>query len=224
MIPFQSACFDAISELAAGILDERDNVIGRGTRHRVLKVEKAAGGDALAPGKSHEIINVVIAQHQCFRYLPRDRQNLAPEPQELFTQIGRAGLACDLGQVPVHQQDRFVQEPGIVIRRQPAGHHGFFGKAVQLHQNINRQVVERRLVATGAKHPGKGVVAEILDHQEALINIGGNHVGRAEAEITEMPTNPKPGANILNVRRRVHEHPRPGPAGEAGITAERRIP
>src|SRR5690348_18338761 len=42
-------------DLAPRILEQRDEIVGDGAKHRVLKIEQAACREPVAPGDAHEI-------------------------------------------------------------------------------------------------------------------------------------------------------------------------
>ncbi len=64
--------------VAPRVLQQRDQIVGRRADHRVLEIEQAAGLDAVAALEQHEIVDVIVAQHQGRRQRQGVRQHRAP--------------------------------------------------------------------------------------------------------------------------------------------------
>jgi len=85
--------------------------------------------------------------------------------------------------------------------------------SVQRDQRVGRGQIQIRLVRAVAQRVGEAAVAEILQKQEAPLQIPLENLGCGQAQLAEPRGDPGEGADVLARRRRVHQHH--GPAGRA---------
>ena len=148
---------------------------------------------------------MIVAQHQGFGHLAGKRQQLPPEPEIAPLRRLAKALPRNRRDVPLDQQPGFLEQPCVIVVRQIGRHGGGRGLAVKRDQHVDGESIKRRFVGVVLKQPGVGVVAEILDHQEARRDLGGEDPGRAETKGAQMVGDGDIGPDVLQGRRRVHQ-------------------
>ena len=94
---------------------------------------------------------------------------------------------------------------------------------MQRDQRVDRQRVERARRRAAREQAGIGVVAQVLEQQEAGRGVLGQHSGRRKSERVQVARDAHEGAHVFLRRRRVHEHDASLRSLEAIIFAERGI-
>ena len=160
-VAFQAGRMDGRWHIAAGVLDQRHEIVGGMAALRVLEVEQAAGLYAGARRQPQEIVLVVVAQQQ--RVGPGRQRGEALFPgsdvvRGFFRRRRRAGRGR---QIPFRQQHRRLDQRVAGIGAEPR-QHGALSGPVEMHQHVGGAGVELALVAAGRQHAGIGVVAEIF--------------------------------------------------------------
>ena len=211
-------------DIAPGVLQERHQVVGARADHRVLEVEQAAGRGAGPPVQDHEVVHVIVAQHQGIGHRPGDREDRAPGRHVAPPRRVGGWAAGQRRHVPVGQQHRLVDEPRVVVGRQAGGlRHLRRRLAVQLDQQVGGQAVEPGLVRAFGERPGEGAVAQVFQQHEARPTVHGQRAGSAETELEQEPFDPVVGAHVLVRRRGVHQHGPGAVAAEPLVAAERGV-
>ena len=91
-------------------------------------------------------------------------------------------------------------------------------------EHVDRGVEQRQRVGIrgAVQQSGEQVIAEVFLQHQTGIRIGGDDVRRRQAEAGQMRGDAEKRAHILG-RRRIHQHRRARPAGQAEIAAEARV-
>ena len=101
---------------------------------------------------------------------------------------------------------------------------------MQVDEEIDGKGIERPLVGPPGQHVGIGLVAEVLDHQQAVPGVLGEDLGRAVSQLEEVTGEGGEGAHVLGRRWRVHEDGalrsvlEPFIAAEGGVAGQRQAP
>ena len=135
---------------------------------------------------------------------------------------GRRRFAGRFRQVPFRQQHRGIDQRVARIGAE-AGQQAALAGAIDLDQHVGRPGIELALVAARRQNAGIGVVAEILQQQEALLGILGEDLRRAEAERDQVPADPHEGPHIFLRWWGIHDDRRTARPAQAEILAERGI-
>ncbi len=153
----------------------------------VLEIEQADAGDAGAAGQPDQVLGVIVAVGE--DALGTGRPRLAPRPHRRPQPFPfgdgvrpERPLAGEF-RPPLQEQVRAGLQRQVVIGQQrPAGPGPLqaLGRrgCVQGDQGVDGGGVERRFVSAGLDQPGVEVVAEILQHRQALGGVGGDDLGR----------------------------------------------
>ena len=158
-----------------------------------------------------------IAQHQCFGPGQRGRQHLSHRLGEPFPV---RGLPSGGRQVPVEEEFRPGNEPVRAEGRKPVRRARL---ALQGGQCVGRQQVKFFLARALVQQPGEGIVAEILQQQQAPRLVRPVDLRRGKTEVPEPRGYRREGPHVLLGRRRVHQHNRLPAAPEPDIAAERGV-
>ena len=67
----------SVGDVDAGVLQQRDEVVGRRAEHGILEIDDADARDAVALRQPHQVRRVVVAQHPAARAGPASRSNTA---------------------------------------------------------------------------------------------------------------------------------------------------
>lgn len=213
-------CDQRRRNVAPRIFQQRHEIVGHRPCHRVLEVEQAAGRDPRSR-QPHQVVDMEVPQHQGFGHPPRHREVGPPQRRVFLAHARRWRRPGDFRKVPIDQQRRFGQKPLVVVGR-TAGRHRI-GAAMQVDQQVDRQPVEAALVPSRRQEAGIGVVAQILEEQQAPVLVRREHARRAVAEAGEMAGNGKERPHVLLGRRRVHQDGAPVAVAQALIVPERGI-
>ncbi len=81
---------------------------------------------------------------------------------------------------------------------------------MQRGERLRRLQVAGQCVGTAVEQRGMGVVAEILDQQQAGGFVGGDDLGRGQADAGDVARDGHEGPDILR-RRRIHQQRRAWP-------------
>ena len=214
---------EGAGNVAPGVLEQRHQIVGGRARDRVLKIQQATGGDALASPQPHQVVHVEIPQHQGPRLSAGRRQNLAPGLDIGGTDGLRGCVAESGGHVPVGEQQRLLQQPRVVIGRQRRRHGPRRRQPVEVDEDVDGEGIERLLGGAVVQEPGEGVVAQVLEQQKTGLDILGEDVRGAEAEATQVAGDSQERADVLVGGRRVHQHRAPGAVFEPAVAAERGV-
>ena len=208
--------------VTAGILDQRDEIVGGVALLRILEIEQAAGHDARSSRQPHEIVLVVVAQQQ--RVGRRRQVGEAGAPGGA---IGRRLLvrrrpAAGGGQIPVGQQHRRIDQRLAGIGAE-AGQQRALAGMMQDDQHVGGARIELAFVAARVEHAGEGVVAEILQQQEAVGLVLGMDRRRAEAEPDQVTADAHERPHVFLRRRCIHDDGRAARPAQPEILAERGV-
>ena len=173
-------------------------------------------------GQQHQVVDVVIAQHQGVFGECCLRQEGAPQIQ-IFLAPGRGQRDPESGRgIPIDQKRRLGEKPRRIVGgqlRDPANSDS----ALQLDQGVDRQCIQRRLVGSAVEKPRVSVVTKILDQQKTAGAVFREYLGGTEPEPAQQLRDGNIRNDILLRRRRIHQHGTSAIAAEAIIAPERRI-
>ena len=164
-----------------GILDQRNEIVAGRPRHRVLKVDQAAGGEPLPSVEAHQVVDVEIAQHQRLRHRAGLGESLPPARPVGGSPVG-VNAEADRGQIPVDEMIGLRHQQIVGIGRQAGRDGRRGGKAVERDQRVDGELVERRLVLAAGEQLREGVVAQILHQKQPGGPLLRLDARRAEAE------------------------------------------
>lgn len=83
---------------------------------------------------------------------------------------------------------------------------------MQIGKDIDGERIKRSFVATGGEKPGKRVVAQIFEEQDAGFLVRGQNGRGAQAQFGQMPRHPYERTDVFLGRRGIHED-RPSTVG-----------
>ena len=195
---------------------------------RVLEVEQPAARYAVSPAEQHQVVDVIIAQHQGSGPGADGGKNLQPGVTVLAADVVAGGAAKHRRPCPVDEQRRLFQEHVVVVILQPRRHDALGVDPVQLDQYVDGKLVKTGLdraavPAPGVEDPGIGLIAQILEQQQAVLAVLGQDVRGAEAEGLQVPGDGDEGIDVLFRSRHVHQHRPPVAQGQPKVASERRI-
>ena len=101
--------FQRLGNIDAGILQQRDDIVGGRSEQRVLEVEQADAGHSLPLRQPEQIRRMIVAQHPGPGRLDHALKRRAPQRQKFGFGGGR-DRAASMRQVPIDQQFRFDQK------------------------------------------------------------------------------------------------------------------
>ncbi len=221
-VAFHAGGVDCGRHVAARILDQRDEVIGGMAALGVLEIEQAAGAHARPRRQPQQIVLVVVAQQQRAGAGRQRGEAGVPRGAILLGLLRRRRTAARLGQIPFGDQHRGIdQRLALVVaetRQQP-----MVGRSMDGDQNVGGARVKRSLVAAGREHAREGVVAQVLQQQEAVGGIFGKDFRRAEPHCQEMAADAYERPNVLLRRRRIHHDGGAARTGQPIVFPERGI-
>ena len=143
----------------------------------VLEVEQAAGLHAGAGRQPQQVVLVIVAQQQRVGHRRQVGEAGAPGGAVGHRLLVRCRPAGRRRQVPFRQQHRGIDQRlagiGAEARQQRVR-----GGAVQHDQHVGGAGVELGLVAARRQHAREGVVAQVLQQQEAVVLVD-RHGSRA---------------------------------------------
>src|SRR5271166_1336383 len=165
--------------IAPGVFEERYEIVTRRPAYGVLKIEEPATLHPRAIRQQHQVVDMVVAEHQGVVGQRRLRQKRPPQIEILLAPSLGERLSEGRRSIPIDQQRRLGEEPlGVVggqVRR-PAR----LDRALQRDQRVYRQGIEVRLVGAAVEKAGISVVAEILDQQKTARTVFREHIGGTE--------------------------------------------
>ena len=173
-------------DIATPVVQQHGEVPGRMGQHRVLEIQQAHPGHALAVRQPDQVFRVIVpvAEDAGRRLGPgADRR---PQGLPLSLGVGREGrdpgklrppfqehvAARAQGQVVIGQEG-----PGGALRLQHRRRRGL----MQPRQHLDGGLIEGSLVGPSLDQPGIEVVAQVLQHRQALARLMGDDFGRREA-------------------------------------------
>src|SRR6266850_353693 len=180
------------------VAQERDQIVGDRTVHRVLKIENSGAGLA-----HHEVAGMVVAVHEHLRLpevAPEDRRKHVLQGLELC----RIQLALQLARdVPVREKAQFpLEQFPVVVGQQPRT-----ARALNLEQRVERVFVELCGVAL-VERIQVGRVAQIRKQKKTLFKILRVDRRHVHARGGEQARNMNERSAVLLVGRRVHRDER----------------
>jgi hypothetical protein len=180
---------------------------------RVLEIKEA---EVAAAGNDHQIVRMIVAQHQ-HRIILNDLKQIAPSLSPGAEISFRVDLQPKRRGVPFGKQGHLARHCDIVIgwqirRRRLRGDTG---------EDVNCDLIDVPLaVGFTLQQRADPVVTEILEQQQALLPIDCQRSRRREAAVEKMPGDGEKRPDILMLGRRVHQHRRPVPAMDTKIAAK----
>ena len=209
------------TDVPARVLQQRHQVIGRRPGDRVLEIEQAAGGDTLARRQPHQVVHVVVPEHQG-PGLGVDHGKGGQPRLDIAAAHRLRGRAVEHGgHVPVGEPACLLQQRGVVIGRKALRNR--LGRAVQMDEHVHGEGVKGGLVPAAGQHARVGVVAQVLQQQQAGVGVLGQDFRRAQPQVPEVPGHADERAHVFVRRRRVHEHRPPGAVDQTLVAAERGV-
>jgi hypothetical protein len=175
----------------AGVLQQGGEIVGRMPEHAVLDVEQPDPLDAAALRQPDEVGRMIVAQHPDACVGVRRRKGLRPGGIERFARIAGNGLALHQRPEPVGQQRHFDRERVVVIvgdaivRSVRQRHRGRPVALGHVGQQIDGGRHRLGHVLAVGQHPPVEPVAEVLDDEKTLLEIGGVKLGRAQARVSQ---------------------------------------
>ena len=157
---------------------------------------------------------MIVDVDEAIRPDPGGRQQVLPDRKV----VGRGGRT-EVGGVPFDQQRGLPDQPGVVVARQGQIER----QLMESRDQIDRGLVEQGLEAGVRDHPTEQLVAQIFQHNEARLSIGGQHLGRAQPLSSEPPRDLEERADIERRGRRIHQHHGTGTADQPLVAADRSI-
>jgi hypothetical protein len=188
----------------------------------ILEVEQTAGFYARPARQPHQVVLVIVAQQQRVGHRRQVGQAGTPGGAVGHRLLIGCRPAARRRQIPFRQQHCGIDQRLAGIGAQPRQQRAPAGP---LHhdQHVGGAPVELGLLAARRQHAREGIVAEVLQQQEAVVLVDGLNGGRAEAEPAEVPADAHEGPHVLLRRRRVHDHGRGAWPGQPEVFAERGV-
>ena len=168
---------------------------------RVLEVEQAEMGDAVAALDQHDVLGMIIAQDgdRAKAVLGKRLQYVGPGAAiRIDVNVETDGLA-----VPVREQHQLL-EPLLEAVLGQAGHRRML---MQMDEHVGRQLVELPLpVGRQVERLAQPVVAEIAEQQQSAGQVAGDDLGRAESDRDQPFGDRDERPRVLVRWRSVHQH------------------
>ena len=163
-------------DIAAGVFQQGDQVIGRMADQRVLEVQKADTGFRLAVRQMDQVFRMEVAQDEARRAGFQALESLLPELAPFFLGGGIQFDTRVAAQIPVHEEIGLGHQGGLVIGQErpgPATGLDRVGKAgaMDRRQHIHGAGIDRAFVQLAGQAPGEKVIAQIFQQQEAVVEV-----------------------------------------------------
>jgi hypothetical protein len=199
-----------LGDVAARILQHRNEIVGRVPGQRILEVEQAKP----AARQQHHVFSVIITQYRHRLHRRQRRKRLLPGGT-----IGiRVDRQIDRRRVPFGEKRHLAQIFRHVVGAQRGGGRVPVERGGQIDRLRIYQLLARGIGGDHLCHAG---ISEILNQDEPLIEIARQDGRRGEAQPGEMPGDVQERPGILVRRRRVHQHCDTPRRDRAEVTAER---
>ena len=141
--------------------------------------------------------------------------------QPALGQLQSLALAAVQHQSQMATQEPFVEQAGIALQQRFAElpHAGGRGDRLQPQQLLQRGI-EPGVRVVLADHMRQGRTAQVLQQQEAVLDVDGEHLRYAHIAAHQQFAHGQPGTDILQARRRVHHDASGTIAQAAPVAAE----
>ena len=162
---------------------------------------------------------MVVPQDHARGHPARQRQEVAPQGEEVIA-TGAADLEAGERHEPVGHQRDLEEKEIIAVGENVLGNR----LPVELHQRLHGDTVEKPLVGALVENAVVEIIAKILEKKKTPRDVPGQDGRGGKTDSDEVAGDTHKGPDILDIRRRIHEHgPAPRPL-EALVAAEGGIP
>ena len=173
--------------IAARVLKQGVQVPRRVGAHRVLEVDHADAGRAVAPGQPDQVLGVIVA----VRHDRGARRARSDDGRPGRAPVGDGGVIerhpiIQLRQPFDEQIGPALQRRLVIGQQRPVAAWAVQGLRrrsglVQDSQGLDGGQIQRRLVGAVFDHAGEQVIAEILQHGQTVGRIQRRNIGRGQA-------------------------------------------
>ena len=167
----------------------------------ILEIEQSAGGKTVAPGQSHQVVDVKVAQNQC---RGRDQHPASePLPTPCVVPAGAVlGRAAEDGRhVPVGKEQSLVQQPSDIVGWQSGRQRHRRLQPMQVNKHVDGQPVECRLVVPGANRRVKVSSPKSSSSNSPAGFVAREDARRAETQTQQMPSHANERPYVFSIRR-----------------------